>query len=193
MISAGAAIARLAAVPRPDPPMPPRRLRPVIPLLVLGALACATDGPTTSSVALREAAEARVPITRFRAEPYPLTLSSGLVEPARAVVRDDALWRATWTAIWSNHWPEPALPAVDFAREMVVVAALGERASGGYAILVDSATVAGGALLVHLRTLSPGPRCYVTAALTQAVDAVRLPRHDGPVAFRERAEVVDCD
>ena len=49
------------------------------------------------------------------------------------------------------------------------------------------------ALVVHLRTTSPGDRCAVTAALTQPVDAARLPRHDGPVEFRERAEVVRCD
>ena len=89
--------------------------------------------------------------------------------------------------------PEPALPDVDFAREMVVVAALGERRSGGYAIVLDSATGRGGTLVVHLRTRSPDARCAVTGALTQPVDAARLPRHDGPVEFRERAEVVRCD
>lgn len=162
-------------------------------LLALVPLACGTASTAPSARAARDEGGGRVAITRLRAEPYPLTFSSGLREPARTVVRDAALWEATWAAIWSRHEPEPARPAIDFDREMVVVAALGERASGGHAILVDSATVAGGTLVVHLRTTSPGPRCYVTAALTQPVDAVRLPRHEGAVEFRERAEVSRCD
>ena len=168
--------------------MPPRRR-----LLLLLLAACATDGPTTARIALRDGAGERVPMTRFRAEPYPLTFASGVGEPARVVIRDEPLWRATWTAIWATHQPAPALPAVEFAHEMVVVAALGGRSSGGYGIVVDSATVHGATLVVHVRSTSPGPRCFVTAALTAPVDAARLPRHDGPVEFRERAEVTSCD
>ena len=163
-------------------------------LLALAAVGCASDGATPPDPrTLREGTAQRVEITRLRPEPYPLTHSSGVREPARLVVRDDALWRATWAAIWSQHRPEPALPAIDFGREMVVVAALGERSSGGYGILVDSASMEGTTLVVHVRTMSPGPRCFVTAALTQPVDAARLPRHDGAVRFSERTEVRHCD
>ena len=174
--------------------MPHRRPIAALALpLALGALAC--DGAPTppDARALLDERGERVAMTRLRDEPQPLTFSSGLRAPARAIVRDDALWAATWTAIWAGHAPTPPVPAIDFSREMVVVAALGERSSGGHAIVLDSATRRGGTLLVHLRTRSPGARCMVTAALTQPVDAARLPRHDGPVEFRERAEVVRCD
>ena len=163
------------------------------PFLLLAALACATDGPTTSNLALDDGTGERVPIARFRAAPHPLAFSSGVGEPARLVIRDEPLWRATWAAIWSPVEPQPAVPAVDFAREMVVVAARGGRPSGGYGIVVDSATLHGATLVVHVRATSPGPRCSVTGALTAPVDAARLPRHDGPVEFRERAEVTRCD
>ena len=191
MISAGATIARRAAVTRHDPPMPPRRLTPLLPLLA--ALGCASDGPTAAQLALRDGTDERVPITRVRSEPLALTSASGVFEPARLVVRDEPLWRATWTAIWSRQEPPPDVPAVDFAGEMVVVVALGARPSGGHAIVVDSATLHGGTLVVHVRASAPGPRCAVTGAFTAPVDAARLPRHDGPIEFRERVEDRSCD
>lgn len=178
--------------PTPSLAMPHRSL-PAL-LLVLAAAGCASDGATPPDLrTLRDGAAQRVEIARFGPGSGPLTHTSGVRESARLVVRDDALWRATWAAIWSPFRPEPDLPPVDFAREMVAVAALGERSSGGHAIVVDSASLDGATLVVHVRTVTSGPRCYVTAALTQPVDAVRLPRHDGAVRFSERAEVFRCD
>lgn len=175
---------------RPSPALLPA----LAALAALAALGCASDGTAPPDVGtLRGGGAQRVELTRLRPGSAPLTHSSGVHEAARLVVRDDALWRATWTAIWSSHRPQPDLPAIDFGREMVVVAALGERSGGGHAILVDSASREGSTLVVHVRTVSPGPRCLVTAALTQAVDAARLPRHDAHVRFSERAEVSRCD
>ena len=173
--------------------MPHRRPLTAALLLALAPLACSTASTAPEARAQLEEGGGPVALTRLRPGSAPLTHSSGVREPARLVVRDAALWEATWTAIWSNHRPEPDRPAIDFAREMVVVAAAGERNSGGHAIFVDSAAVEGSTLVVHVRTVTPGPRCYVTAALTQPVDAARLPRHDGPVQFRDHAEVFHCD
>lgn len=131
---------------------------------------------------------APVPLVRLRAEPYSFAFYSGLVEPRRLVVRDRAAWAEVWAAIWRRHSPLPALPEVDFAREMLVVAALGERPTGGYGILVDSAAATAEGLAVRIRTISPAPGCGVTLALTQPVDIARLPRHDGVVLFHDRPE-----
>lgn len=135
----------------------------------------------------------RVPVTRLSPGPASLTYNSGLREPQRTVVRDEAAWRALWSAIWRGTSPEPALPPIDFAREMVVVAALGERNTGGYGILIDSATTtSGGPLVVWIRSIRPGPGCMTTQALTQPVDAARLPRSEAAVEFREQPAVADC-
>lgn len=134
-----------------------------------------------------------IQIERLRAEPYPLTPYSGLADSARIVVRDTETWRATWSAIWRTHSPEPALPNVDFSREMLVVAALGTRSSGGYSILVDSAYQHNDHVEVVVRKISPGSRCFVTGALTQPVDVARLPRSPLPVRFREESLVHNCN
>ena len=131
-------------------------------------------------------------VVRLRPEPVPLTYTSGLSEPQELVVRDAAAWAQVWEAIWRNHSPRPPLPDVDFAKEMVVVAALGARPTGGYSVFVDSASSAPGAVSIRIRTVSPGRECAVTLAVTQPVDAARVARRDGPVVFSRRNEVADC-
>ena len=169
-------------------------LRSLVSAVAVAAIAagCRQPAPVAPEATARGEFAQPVAVTRLRGEPYPLTHYSGLTTAQRLVVRDEAAWRDAWAAIWRDATPAPPLPSIDFAREMVVVAALGERNSGGYGILIDSAAASGGGLRVFVRTTSPGPRCFVTGALTQPVDAARLPRVDGPVEFVERAEVTDC-
>ena len=128
---------------------------------------------------------------------FPLTTRSAIDAPERLVIRDAATWQAQWNAIWAGLTPTPALPPVDFTREMVVVAAMGTRATGGYTIRIDSAAAAagvtpGGGAVVWVTSASPGPHCFTTQALTHPVDAVRLPLVGGPVTFREQSQTVDC-
>jgi PrcB C-terminal len=117
---------------------------------------------------------------------------SGYRERARLVIRGAAEWADAWRELWAGASPAPPLPAVDFSREMVFVAAMGEQPSGGHSIAVASAAVEGGRLRVKVVETSPGPDCMVTMALTQPAAAVRLPRFDGPVEFAEGKAVEAC-
>jgi hypothetical protein len=164
---------------------------------LLSASACcsSTNGCSPSDAAIdgqKSPAATVLPVTRIRAEPYPLTFNSGIEEPARVVATSANQWAQLWSAIWRNHSPKPALPQVDFAAEMVVVAAMGTRNSGGHAIYVDSAYQHSDRIEVVIRTVSPGPRCGTTAALTEPVDVARIPASSLPVRFRERGTVHEC-
>jgi hypothetical protein len=75
---------------------------------------------------------------------------------------------------------------------MVAVVALGQRPTGGFAILIDSAETIAGGVTVLVRAIAPGPTCGVTQALTQPVDIARLPRTDTVVTFRDKAEEQAC-
>ena len=95
--------------------------------------------------------------------------------------------------MWQGFSPTPELPAVDFDHEMLVVAALGARPSGGFGILIESATTTSDGLEVRVRTIAPGRRCAVTAAITQPVDVARLPLITGAVGFVDDPVVHECD
>jgi hypothetical protein len=131
-------------------------------------------------------------LARLRPEPYAFTLYSGLTDRERLVIRDEAAWAAVWQRIHQGTAAPPPLPSADFTREMLVVVALGQRSSGGHSILLESAEVAGDAMVVRVRTIAPGTGCGTTMALTQPVDIGRVRRREGTVRFDERTETRAC-
>lgn len=118
--------------------------------------------------------------------------TSGLTTAERIVVRDSASWVALWPRILGTHSPKPRAPAVDFAGEMLIVASMGRRATGGYVIAIDSVAVQNDTLHVLVREQRPGPRCGTTAALSAPVALARVRRSNLPVGFTTRTVVRDC-
>lgn len=123
---------------------------------------------------------------------FPYRSNSGLTTRDRVIVTDQAAWSAIWTDIVRNHSPTPALPAVDFGRETIVVAAMGQRSTGGYGITIDSGGVAGDTVVLVVTERSPGPTCGTTAALTAPVALARILRPRATVQFVEKTAVTDC-
>lgn len=117
---------------------------------------------------------------------------SGVEQRARLVIRDQAAWSDFWRDATGHETPAPPIPALDFASEMVIVAAMGSRPSGGYAIAIESVQESAAGLHVSVMESSPGPQCMVLTVITAPVVAVRVPRRDGPVAFVEKSQTIDC-
>jgi PrcB C-terminal len=159
-------------------------IRFVVPL-VLCSMAC-------SSAPSAPGGNQPLPVVRLQPESFSFTYSSDLRESQRLVVRDQGAWQEVWTSIWRTHTPVPPLPAIDFSQDMIVVAALGERVTGGFSIFVDSATEGPAGVTVAIRSVSPATGCGVTLALTQPVDIARLPRRNGAISFDERGAVLAC-
>jgi len=122
----------------------------------------------------------------------PYRIYSGLSQRERLVVRDAESWAALWTRIVGSHRPAPPAPAVDFSKEMVVVASMGSRPTGGYTIYIDDLSVLRGTLVIPVREQSPGPRCGTTQAVTAPMALARLERSELPVRFVTRDAVRDC-
>ncbi|SRR5581483_10739590 len=114
---------------------------------------------------------------------------SGIREPRRAVIRDSTAWRRTWTDIGAAGVPPP----VDFTREIVVLAAMGQQPRGGAEIRIAGASYADDRLTIDVVEVTPAPTCLTTAALTQPVDVVALPRRGiATWSFRERKKTRRC-
>lgn len=118
---------------------------------------------------------------------------SGLGDSARLVIRDSGTWAAIWTQLATGRQPQPPLPSVDFGTERVLLAALGQRNTGGYDIRIDSLVRYERGSVAYVTTRAPGRSCGTTQALTQPVEIVRLaPLPLEPVAFDQQAVVIDC-
>ena len=125
------------------------------------------------------------------------TLGSGIWDQLRVVIRDRDAWLDVWKRIHRpdpnrGPYPEPpALPEIDFSRDMIVVAAMGARPSSGYAIIIDAAYERNDQLEIVVRSVE-NRNCLAYAFMTAPVDIVRLPKTEHSVVFRKIEVVPDC-
>ena len=121
---------------------------------------------------------------------------SNIVDQFRVVVRDRDTWLDVWKRIYQfnpNHSRYPELPEIDFSREMVVVAAMGQKPTNGYSIIIDGAYERDDRLEVVVKSVI-NLKCFGWATIvTSPIDIVRLPKIEHPVVFREIEVVPDCN
>jgi hypothetical protein len=131
-------------------------------------------------------------VTRLSSRDLSFSTFSGFTDSVRLVVRDSATWRDTWRTIHQPFIPPPPVPPIDFARDMVVVAALGARPSEGYEIVVENVREDSSGIEVALRVTEPARGCPVAAVMTQPVDLARISASARRVRFRQRTVAVPC-
>lgn len=134
-----------------------------------------------------------VPIRRLTPGGAPAQ-HSGLTFATRTVVDDAATFEKLWRQAFVSPGDTLPPPPVDWAREKVVFAGLGNRPSGGYVVNVSAAEQSGDELRITIETTSPGPNCMNAAVITQPVDVVTIPRPKPGVIIRfiERERTRDC-
>lgn len=120
------------------------------------------------------------------------TAYSELDERERRVLRSPAEWQSYWRRLDPAE-PGSSAPAVNFDTSSVVVAAMGRRPTGGYSVAVREVGRSAAGLEVTVEEIAPGPGCITTQAFTAPAVAVKIPRVDGPVRFREVTQTRSCD
>jgi hypothetical protein len=173
-------------------------LFPLIALILLGGCSPtvgAQRASTPPGSRVRATASRAIPVRRLRPDRATFEYYSGIGDSLRSVIGDEHHWREVWVRIHRDERPIPPVPAIDWSRELVVVAALGRRSSGGFDIRIDSAYQRNDTLEIVVRTDVPGRNCMLTAAFSQPVDLARLPRPAAtlPVHFRESTHAEPCD
>jgi hypothetical protein len=117
--------------------------------------------------------------------------TSDLTERAQRVIRSEAEWEDFWDGLNRQQSYAP-VPDVDFEREMLLIAAMGARPTGGYVIEIASAVERADAIEVRVVETSPGRLCGTTQAVTEPADIVRVTRSAKPVRWVEQERVSDC-
>jgi hypothetical protein len=132
------------------------------------------------------------PLTLTRLEPVPS--SGGYRLQDRIVVRSQTHWQEVWSAMWSRSSAPPPLPAIDFDREMVIVAAMGDQLVPLYGISIKSAFENAGGVTVRVRSSSVcvPAGSFVSQVVVSPMDIVRLPRRYGRLTFMESTSFASC-
>ena len=120
------------------------------------------------------------------------TSSAGFPTPSQEVIRTEDDWTQVWETLYSGQRPQPSRPAIDFDRQMVVLAA-GGPGNGCFQVEITRAMrKADGSLEVEVTNTEPGPTCVCTEQLIQPVHVVRLERVEGPERFMLRRQQLNC-
>lgn len=93
-------------------------------------------------------------------------------------------WKRLYGRVPPNNEPPP-LPEIDFSKEMIIVAAMGEKPTSGYVVVIDGACEVDGQVEVFVTSVDGATCSGVFMSLSYPADAVRIPRTDLPIVFRE--------
>ena len=99
-------------------------------------------------------------------------------------------WKKLTSQVPPGQWVPP-LPEIDFSKETIVAAAMGARPSSGYLTVIDGACEVDGHVEVFISSVEGGCGGLQLAVVTAPADAVRIPKTDLPIVFRETQ--VPCD
>ena len=120
-------------------------------------------------------------------EPVPLTTLVQASIPGQAgprrqeVIQDAGAWRDAWAEIRTGSALPEEPPAVDFARDMVVLAAM-EMQSCVSRVTIQSVAPARNKIVVSILEAPPAPNCICITA-ERPIHIVRTPRLDGQPRF----------
>jgi hypothetical protein len=121
-----------------------------------------------------------------------MSYNSGIMTRQRLVIRDDAAWADVRIQSPSPFPSVPPAPEVDFAKNDIIVAAMGTKRTGGYSITVDEVRIVAGGVRISVTEVSPGSGCIVTEAETAPVAVVVVPRFAGEATFAEHESQHAC-
>lgn len=117
---------------------------------------------------------------------------SGLEHPLRAVVYDSVAFSKIWRDIMSNRpINPPPPPAVDFGRNMVIVAAMGFFPSTGASIEIRSVRSLESTLEIRVR-LQWSVDCIEGAMVIYPVDVIQLPLNHRIATFVDEVAPFRC-
>lgn len=108
------------------------------------------------------------------------------------VARDATSWQNLWARLTMNTSPAPNIASVDFNKNMVIVAAAGQRPSGGYAISITDISGNSSVLTINVLVTSPGNGCVVPAIVTAPVDVATVPQSTASINFNFSHKVHNC-
>jgi hypothetical protein len=115
------------------------------------------------------------------------TVSNHSAQGLRTVVRDPGRWQAVWRQLWGE--AAPALPDIDFEREMVVVASAALVCFAD--VRIETVQEMNGGVAVGLADSGPASTCLCAVPET-TFHAARTRRVEGPAEFTVRTIPPTC-
>lgn len=110
--------------------------------------------------------------------------TSGFQAPQQSYIATQKEWVDTWITREGPVTPKRPHPTIDFSREVVIVAALGTKPTGGFAIEITRIVRTKDAIEIYIRTTAPQDGLKPPPGPTSPIVLARMAKPDRPVTFR---------
>lgn len=115
------------------------------------------------------------------------TQQSGIRTRRGEVITSADVWQRTWDEINATISPKPALPAIDFERSILLLAALGEQGDACKRVAIERVERTSGALRVSVKETRPPASCVCPPVTVQPVQVVSVARAATAATFDFRS------
>lgn len=102
--------------------------------------------------------------------------ASGMRTAGAQIVSRPEPWMAMWDSIVLGQTPKPPMPAIDFEKNILIVATLGETPDSCKHVRIDQVVRRNGALDVTISEVRPPASCTCPPVVVQPVHVVSVPR-----------------
>jgi hypothetical protein len=158
--------------------------------------ACADPpSPPPESSPVREPHLGFTPLSADIVSPY----YGGLDKPDYRLLKSAEEWSELWSELeprtsreQGQTTPNP-VPVIDFNTHSLIVAAVGGRSHGGYAVEIRSVSESAGRILVTVMEKEPGPHCMTTQAIAYPISIATIPKTEKAVDFNILRRVESCE
>jgi hypothetical protein len=112
-------------------------------------------------------------------------VQSTFAAPKNLVVTDPQEFKKIWQEIYREQFPHPSLPDVDFSKEMVIVAFMGEQPTSGYSIDIIEVTEYADRIEVQIVKHKPAQDATVAQVITRPFCLAKIEKIGKPARFIE--------
>ncbi|GEM_PF-5684373 len=119
-------------------------------------------------------------------------VNGGDSERGNYILTKSTEWKDLWTKMNYDKSPIPALPDVDFSKEIIIAVFQGRRYTSGYSIQISNIDEKANGITIFVKEYSPGANCITSQVLTYPFYIVKIPRTTKDMGFSTEEIVVNC-
>jgi hypothetical protein len=122
-----------------------------------------------------------------------------LAQPGYRVVKSHAEWEEFWRELEAQTSREQGqtspnpLPDVDFQQNVLIIAAMGTRHTGGYSVEIASVVETPQRIVITVAEQSPGTKCLTTQSFTHPIAIATTAQTQKPFEFEFVRTIQQCD